>query len=190
MHKQQTMSVVMATEAALGTVLLTAIEHGAPAGAIGVRAYVVRHRLVPPYREHLSQLASARLGAAPRPSGIAWTRGTGVIGRCWDEGKLVIMDLAAPYAAYREEPDTTWITASPDVSLNLTWTEFERLATVYARVAAAPVRDDSGRVRGCVAIDVAAGCGFVVDDGVQRTLAEAAVVVGRALSRVPAWLYV
>jgi hypothetical protein len=189
--REQTRAFRESARAALAGAYLELVAQGASPTALGLHAYIVRHRPIPPFRPHLLRVAKVRLGSAPPGSGIVWTQGKGVIGRCWVEDKAIVMDSAAAYAPFMTVSREEWQRQVPaDVRLNLTFGEFKRIRGRYASVIAVPVRDRTGAVRGCVVADILrdAPGRVLFDDKAQATLAEAAVAVGNALTSVPTWV--
>lgn len=176
---------------ALAVAYFQLVAAGAAPEALGVQAYVVSRRAVPPFERHLRRVAKIRLGSGPPGSKIWWTRGKGVIGRCWDSGQAVLMDTGAAYAPWADASPEQWAAAPDDVRLGLAHDEFARIVGKYAVVVATPVFGAQGRVRGCVVADVLAGQpgGVLFDDRSQAVLADAAAYIGQRLRDVPPWVY-
>lgn len=106
----------------------------------------------PPFgRRQLIKVAKVRLSDTMQSSRVVWTKGKGVIGKCWETKAVVRRDLGSfkPYVSGSQE---AWYAAPPDFRLNLTWEEFQRTAN-YGGVIAAPMLDKRDRFRGCVSVD-------------------------------------
>lgn len=176
------------TALASGYVQLAAL--GVQPESLGLQAYVVRTRLTPPISKHLWRLETVRLGPEPPRSGIRWTAGKGVIGRCWKTGEVVLLNAEEAYGPYLDGSRDMWDAAEIKERLALSYEEFQVVGPRYSAVAAVPVRV-GGMVRGCIVADVHAGApglDLLGDDGVQ-VLADVAVVVEDAMMRMPKWPY-
>ena len=144
--------------AATRAVLLSVhVETKVPASDIGVSIFVVKGRLLP----RLSRVHSERLLGVPAPSHIVWTKGKGVIGKCWAFGDtrdthVDLRDLAKQFA--RRAPDSSefaTIVAS-GLDLGLSHLEFSQMINKYGEVFAVCIKDAVGRPVGVLAADISA----------------------------------
>ena len=135
--------------------------------SIGVNALLIRRQ----YRwfglEALHRIGRERIRSTPRHSNVVWTRGKGVIGRCWDSGQDYGLDLRAIYAEAAgmtedewsnlgsDEPGITedeWSKLPTQTRLGLSYHDF--LRTRHHRVVVAtPILDRFDRVIGVVSAD-------------------------------------
>jgi hypothetical protein len=173
--------------AAIAAAYFQLVIDGLPPDALGLHVYLVRRRSVPPFNEHLIRAAKVRLGGSPPNSGIVWVKGKGVIGRCWAEKAAVLMDADTAYGPYRDAGGRPWEEALDDVRLNLTAQDFRTIGDRYSAVAAVPILDSRGEVKGCVVADVLAGAvgKVLLEESSVRVLADAAAAIGAQLDKLP-----
>ena len=89
-----------------------------------------------------------------QPSAITWTKGKGVIGKCWEEEAPLIVDLES-YLYDRATDEAAFEAIPPQDRFHLEWSELVRTAR-YKTIWAAPLFDRAAhpRLRGVVSIDV------------------------------------
>lgn len=97
-------------------------------------------------------VARLRLHYVP-PSGIRWTKGKGVIGKCWALGKDVGRNLAAEFGGLAGIQKDDWEAMPADFREGLTFEEFERTWDLIGCVVAVPIAAPSGAYLGCVSVD-------------------------------------
>ena len=79
---------------------------------------------------------------APPPSNVEWTFGKGVIGRCWQLGQDLGIDLQAHFAGLGALSADQWAHLAEEDTLGLTFEEFQRTRQ-HAIVVATPILDRS-----------------------------------------------
>jgi hypothetical protein len=158
---------------------------------IGLHAFIIQRTKGPPRYYYLERVAKLRLAHMPPSSGITWTRGKGVIGRCWAEQRIVAVPTGKLYAKVTAQSAVEWDKLPNEIRLNLTYPEFCQIRHKYSGVIAIPIFDQAKRVRGCVALDSVGSEPFedLMQDGIYEVLQDAAVAIGKDLSRVPLWVY-
>lgn len=164
--------------------------------SIGVNALLVRKRYRWFGRESLHRVGRERIRSTPRHSDVVWTRGKGVIGRCWERGQDYGSDLRAIYADIAgmseqewsnlgsNQPGITeedWAQFSVDKTFGLSYADF--LRTRHHRVVVAtPILDRAGRVIGVVSADSRdAGLDQLFTDEVRGVLGSAAETIRNLL---------
>jgi hypothetical protein len=134
---------------------------------IGVHLFLVetRWRWWPwPFRyEVQARAVKVKMSEYPPSTGITWTKGKGVIGRCWAKQILVGKDLRATYARYRVTSRGDWDRLGPAVRFGLTYDEFVNTREHAGTVLAAPVREPGGAYLGCVSLDAPGDCFSVLN---------------------------
>lgn len=157
------------------------VQHIHPAH-FGLNAFAVRwtHR----GRRELVRVARQRLRRYhPPPSPrIRWTKGKGLIGRCWATADLEIVETASAWQPYLACTRKRWRELDDDVTLDLKYGDFKALRTKYKGGMALPILGENRTVMGVVAIDLAPESPLQVKclhrDAVARTLERAARGVG------------
>jgi hypothetical protein len=151
-----------------------------------VQVFLVRRHLrwkSPFLVEQQDRIARVKLSFSPPPSGIRWTRGKGVIGRCWEARDNIIEDLRVRFGPYIDYTREQWDALDGRDRFGLDFEEFQRTRTWYGIVGAAPILDPKGRFLGCVSLDTPQTCPDVVDkDGLGGLLRVAAVVIEQMLA--------
>ncbi len=87
------------------------------------------------------------------PSLVEWTRGTGVVGRCWEQGTTEFADLRAMVASHGACNAVEWNALPAAGRMGLTFAEWRRTAPYYGTIVAAIVGSGAGEVMGVLAID-------------------------------------
>jgi hypothetical protein len=122
---------------------------GADWETTGVQAFLVKRRWL---RE--THVAEAKVRLRPIPaSGVQWTKGKGLIGRCWETRQPQFVDLAAHFADYEQLGAEDFGRLPEATRFGLTFDDFQRLKGKYGIVAASPIVDEKGRYLGCVTAD-------------------------------------
>lgn len=142
------------------------------------RVYVPGRRWWP-HRRHvdcLERVERFRIGAHPAPSDASWTKGKGVIGKCWDNEQLLFQDWGSTqrsFSGVTSMSDSRW----NGVTANRRWgfdrTNYLDAINKYAQVLAQPITDRHGAFIGCLSIDIPAAA-----DGIVPVVAENALGVG------------
>jgi hypothetical protein len=130
--------------------LVYAVRHaGADWVTTGIQAFVIKGWWR--WRRHV-RVAKVRLGAIPS-SGIVWTEGKGVIGKCWETRTPQFENLHARFAPYQAFEKAEWDALPSADRFGLTYVDFQRLGHKYGVVAAVPIVDRRERYVGCVTAD-------------------------------------
>lgn len=152
----------------------------------GVQAFFVGRKFQwkrPFWFNHQRSVSKAKLTFSPPPSGIVWTEGKGLIGRCWAMRDNVSEDLRQFFAPHMSATRPQWDALAPVARYGMTFDEFERTKHHYGIVAAAPILDSKGRYVGCVSFDTPPDCPAHVDMlQVQEHLRTAAVGIEQLLA--------
>jgi len=133
------------------------IETKVPASDVGVSVFVVKGRLLP----RLSRVHSERLLGVPAPSHIVWTKGKGVIGKCWAFGDtrdtvVDLRELARTYARRAPTAAEFESVVQTGLDLGLSHQEFSQMINKYGEVFAVCIKDQAGRPVGVLAADISA----------------------------------
>ena len=153
---------------------------GADWETTGIQAFLIRRGW---RRSHQVRVAKMRLGPVPS-SGIDWTEGKGIIGRCWATRAPQCADLELHFAPYLSSTEEEWEALPAETRFGLTYQDFRRLAGKYGIVAAVPIIDGRDSYVGCVTADVPplhGKPGTLQLDEVLRSLASTAQLVRHVL---------
>jgi hypothetical protein len=153
---------------------------GADWETTGVQAFLIRRGW---RRSQQVRAAKMRLGPVPS-SGIIWTEGKGIIGRCWATRAPVCADLESHFAPYLGSSRTEWEALPAETRFGLTYEDFRRLAGKYGIVAAVPIIDARDTYVGCVTADTPplnGKPGTLQLDEVLKSLASTAQLVRHVL---------
>lgn len=123
---------------------------------IGVSAYLVRRTGSRGLRPQLHRVGAVRLGTPITTSGVAWTRGKGVIGRCWARGAVEFAETRVAWGPHIDCDKKHWDALDEDTRLGLPHKDFQRLRGKYRAAVAVPIH------RGKVTIGVPAAAYGVV----------------------------
>ena len=85
-------------------------------------------------------------------SGVKWTKGKGLIGRCWDTHLPQCQNLGRHFARHLTCTESSWAALSDAERFGLSYSDFKRLGKKYGIVAAAPIVV-GGEYKGCVTAD-------------------------------------
>lgn len=120
--------------------------------AIAVHVWKTRSR---PSRQHpimwepeLHRLASFKVHQRGTSS-VRWTKGKGIVGRCWERQCDQWADLSMHQSAWAEGE---WDALSEEDGLGMTAEEFERSAAYWA-IYATPLKDKNDEIIGVVSVD-------------------------------------
>ena len=95
-----------------------------------------------------------RVASDPSPSGIAWTREKGIVGKCWRDKVIVGLDCREKYGSLLGCAQHQWEVEVPDgIRLGLTHAEFCRIGGKYNAVIVAPILLPNGEFIGCLTVD-------------------------------------
>lgn len=141
---------------------------------LGLHAFVVKRGIPWFWQEQLVRVARWRLKSFPPAVGVRWTRGKGLIGRCWDLRQNVGADLAKDWGEEALSRDQ-WEELDEELKYGLAFEEYERLR-IYGAIVATPILGSGGRFLGCISADAPAGTfDLLWDDSVLETLHDAAL---------------
>lgn len=150
---------------------------------LSLGVYLRRRAIWVPWRERLVRIHRERATSRPVTSGVRWSPGKGVVGRCVAEGQDIGVDLTELDASISEVSREKWATIDPELRLGLSWKEYQRVRGKYGVVLASPIIDDTGspaRVVGCVSLDAPAGTrDRVTRDDIRERVASAGTAIFR-----------
>lgn len=166
--------------ALLVSALVYVVRHcSAPWDLTGVQVFLRTGWL---WRERHARAAKIRLASAPE-AGVNWTKGKGVIGRCWETGTSHVARLdAPPFSDLGNIPAYRWPTVDAAIRYGLSHAEYHALRGKYGTVIAVPVVT-GGTYRGCVTLDMPAGHRLIEEHRAVEILAATADLVRRSLER-------
>ncbi|MPZ67984.1 MAG: hypothetical protein GEU71_00455 [Actinobacteria bacterium] len=118
---------------------------------VGLHAFLVRGYRLRPWRKRLVRVGRWRLKSTPPVTGIEWTRGKGLIGRCWELRQNVGANLAEEWG-FEELDESEWESLEEAVRYGFSYDEYLRVRA-YGAVVAVPILDDAGGFIGCVSAD-------------------------------------
>jgi hypothetical protein len=148
---------------------------------VGVTVLVVRPRRL--FGQHLLVLRRERENAFPPPSGITWTKGKGLVGRCWAESRVVVEDLRDIASQHKDCAQSQFEALPGNQKMGLTYEEFRTIIGKYSSVLVTPIMA-GGEVVGCLSIDLPMGVGSrrVLDKlPIKQIAAFAAASAGKIL---------
>ena len=132
----------------------------------------------------LKRQGRLRLSDYPQPDSVLWSKGKGVIGRCWEDRDVVYKNWTATQARWaqtEEMTDADWKALSKRDRWGFDQGEYLRLVRKYSQILAVPIKDDDGNVLGCISVDIATGAtapaGCLEQDDMRTILASAALTV-------------
>ncbi|GCE75880.1 hypothetical protein [Cellulomonas biazotea] len=105
----------------------------------------------------LHRVGHRRLSDYPPMSDRAWTKGKGVIGRCWDSGQTRFWDFTALQEKMKnktELSEAAWRAMKPADRWGFDRDEYLDAIRKYQQVLAVPIVDSQGQVLGCISIDI------------------------------------
>ena len=105
----------------------------------------------------LYRAGGRRLSEYPQRSQVTWTKGKGLIGRCWEEGEPQFRDwttLQRQHPATQEVTERAWKKMGQPARWGFERQEYLRSIHKYQQILAVPIKDEHGRVLGCVSLDI------------------------------------
>lgn len=134
------------------------------------------------FRRRLDRLARLRAAEGVPPSDVVWTRGKGVIGKCWADGRQEVYELNRAYAKWYPQGRHRWKVAPPNVRMNMSWDEMCEVNGKYGAVLPTQIKDRHGRVVGILAVDVPEGKGDVLrGEWIKKETRATALILGRLI---------
>jgi hypothetical protein len=148
---------------------------------VGVNAFLTRRRYRWVGDQVLRRVGRERIRSAPPPSSVVWTLGKGVIGRCWELGTDLGVDLRDHFAGVEANTAEVWAQLTDEERLGLTYEDFQQTRQ-YGVVVATPVLDRAGTVIGVVSADSLEGPrDRLWNDQVREALGAAAITIRNLL---------
>lgn len=149
---------------------------GAQVRPLGASAFIVAG--VPGYR-WLHRVGHERVNSVPGPTiGVRWTKGKGIIGQVWMEGREECAGSEAFDAAHSGDNEATWDALDLATRRGLSWAEYQKIKGKYGTVIAVPIVLDQ-EVVGVVALDTPAGyTPSIATAGVVQAVGDAATTIG------------
>lgn len=178
-------------QSALGGALLLLLKReGFDIATAGLSVFVIRWSWWPYPRRRLERVARLRLAALPQGSNIKWTRGKGVIGRCWELNEPLRAPTAETYAGYLSCSRKQWRGLTRKERHRFRWREFRQIAPKYQGVVAIPIRGPKDQCVGVTSLDVKAGAAYdqISSDEAAEIVAEASRTIGGLLGAVRKWI--
>lgn len=123
---------------------------------IGLHVYRVRTTMRHPFAGEQKRIVRLRPKRALPPSRIRWTKGKGVVGRCWaSHGNIVWWRLQTHHADHVGCTPEQWADAPEHLQMGFSFEDWE-VAQRYKGVIAVPmVRERETNHEGCVTLDCA-----------------------------------
>lgn len=120
--------------------------------AVGLNAFLIERPWGWRAEPYLRRIGRERISIHPLPSEVRWTKGKGVIGRCWELNSDVGVDLAKHFAPYRALTEDEWDALTTDERFGLSYLEFKRTEHL-GPVVATPIQEPDGTIIGVVSVD-------------------------------------
>lgn len=121
------------------------------------RTWVRRYKVVPLYEQRLRRVLRFRLSDYPPESAVAWSKGKGAIGECWEKGIPILHDRRSAAAAFgdpRQATEVTFASLTDEQRAGLTFEEFVTTISKYGEIFAVPIRaKHTGELMGVLSID-------------------------------------
>jgi hypothetical protein len=121
------------------------------------RSWVRRYKVIPMYEQRLRRILRFRLSDYPPESAVAWSKGKGAIGECWEKGISILHDrrsAAATFGDPRQATEATFASLTDEQRVGLTYEEFVTTISKYGEIFATPIRArHSGELMGVLSID-------------------------------------
>ncbi|WP_169165086.1 hypothetical protein [Cellulomonas taurus] len=103
--------------------------------------------------------AHERLSSHPQMSDRAWTKGKGLIGRCWEKGEARFQDwgeLQRKHENKSEMNEAAWRQVPDRDRWGFERDEYLDLIRKYQQIIAVPITDSQGKMIGCLSVDIPA----------------------------------
>jgi hypothetical protein len=120
---------------------------------VSVNAFLVQTSGLLRSHEHLVRIGRFKIRETA-PTGVTWTLGKGVIGRCWKTGQVEGRNVAQDHGPFVEGPAAEWDALPADFRENLTHEELKSLSHLGAVIAAPMPAEGSSEIIGVVSVDV------------------------------------
>jgi hypothetical protein len=163
-----------------GSLVVIARECAAPWDQTGIQAFLVVGWL---WRQRQIRVAKIRLSSAPS-SGVAWTKGKGVIGVCWETRTRQLEQLdEQPFKDLAKTDREQWLALDRRTTYGLSFDDYQTLGRKYGTVAAVPIMTSDDKYMGCIALDTPSGVRLERTDSAFDSLSITADLVRRLLGR-------
>jgi hypothetical protein len=158
---------------------------------VGISAWIVQRRVRKPWQKYLTRVGRLRLTSAPLPSRVVWTRGKGIIGRCWERENIVAQETKDLWEPHWTCTRAEWKGLNNRVKLRLKHKEWHHIRGKYRGAVAVPIVDDRNRFVGCISIDARDGAEWQAlnRQEVVDIAAQAGTTVGNLMAFVARWVY-
>lgn len=101
----------------------------------------------------LRRVVRLRLSGYPAESAIEWTRGKGVVGKCWRNRHDVEVNSYQLYKDLLTCSREEWDNLHSNITLGLDYNEFKRIRGKYGAVVVSPIIFDDHEFVGCITLD-------------------------------------
>jgi hypothetical protein len=171
-----------------GAAVITAEVTGKKVPSVGASAFVVSRGGLLWRQQYLRRIGRQRFASFPPPSNVVWTRGKGVIGRCWADRKPVVKDFTKIAKRHRGCSRDQFEKLKDDVRLGLNYTEWNEMIGKYGVVLAVPMTASplDGKIIGVLALDLQEGTEHDVTHNEVRKIAyDAAASIAKIIRGDP-----
>ena len=148
---------------------------------VGINAFLVRRTPRWFGTPVLHRVGRERIRNTPPPSNVVWTKGKGVIGRCWATATDQGVNLAALFGPDPVLTESDWLARPEADRIGMSFSDYEKTKN-HGAVVATPILDREGEVIGVVSAD-APGDAFdrLWNDNVREALGATATTLRNLL---------
>jgi hypothetical protein len=146
---------------------------------IACSVYLVEGHLIG--NQELREFVRVTLGMSPS-SAVRWTKGKGVIGRCWETEAITHVNLHRLNERLADITEERYYTLTESARMNMSYAESRMTVGNVGEILAVPIHVDA-RFAGCVAVSIrenGQGADHSVLDSAQAR--ESAIVAGRVVA--------
>ncbi len=142
-----------AEKAAVGAMIEISELTKVPVGDLGVSVYKIRKGWLSP--DYLDRVIRYRISHYPPPSNVDWTKGKGAIGYCWETKQPAYRNRNSVARRFVGAPpdDQQWSSMTEKDRGGFDREDFAEVVHKYCEVAAVPIIDEGGIIRGVLALD-------------------------------------
>jgi hypothetical protein len=169
------------SETLKGTLVQVVQASGLDWKDVGINAFLVRRRPRWFGTPLLERVGRERIRNTPPPSNVVWTKGKGVIGRCWATATDQGVNLTALFGPADGLTEAEWLARSEEDRLGMTYADYQK-TRYHGVVVATPILDRDAEVIGVVSAD-APGDAFarLSNDEVREALGATATTLRNLL---------
>ncbi len=152
------------------------IDPSVPVSVLGASAWIIKGW---GRWQRLERIGRERVNDSPGPTNITWTKGKGVVGRCWQDEQPMIIDTGRIDERWGNCTAQQWAKVREDTRMGLSHEKFRKVTGKYGTVVAVPMYDaGSHDMIGCVTLDAPKGLHDKLQavDAAGETAATAAVI--------------